>query len=171
MVQKGGKILDAGCGIGTDAVFMQQKGYQVKGIDLSTEMIKKAKNDFPGIDFQVMDLRHPDFEEEYFHGIVASFSLIHLPKREIEITLLNFWKLLNRNGKLFLALQSGKSEEFFIDEPYKPGEKTFLNIFSVNEIKTYLEKSGFKFLQSKSRKPNTPKEFNFTKLFIWAEKI
>jgi len=116
------------------------------------------------------DLREPNFPVRSFAGIICSFSLIHIPKKDIPDTLNKYYKLLKEKGALFLALQGGQSKELFVDEPYKPGEKTFLNIFSEAEITEELEKAGFTIVKMKDRTPEEGKEFNYQKLFVFAVK-
>lgn len=38
-----GKILDVGCGSGRDSNYLDQNGFEVEGIDASSELIKIAK--------------------------------------------------------------------------------------------------------------------------------
>lgn len=170
MVPRNSSILDAGCGVGTDSAFLHSKGFHVVGLDLSPGMIKIARKRHPDIEFRLEDLREPKFPDRSFAGIIGSFSLIHIPKKDVPGTLNKYNKLLKEQGVLFLTLQGGRSEELFVDEPYKPGEKTFLNIFSEAEIKKELEKTGFVIVKIKDRLPEEGKEFNYQKLFVWAEK-
>jgi len=170
MVPGNGAILDVGCGVGTDSVFLHDKGFHVIGIDLSSGMIEIARNRHPKIEFRIEDLREPKFPDCSFEGIIGSFSLIHIPKEDVPATLSKYNKLLKENSVLFLVLQGGPSEELFVDEPYKPEEKTFLNIFSEAEIKKELEKAGFAVVKMKDRPPEQGKEFNYQKLFVWAKK-
>jgi SAM-dependent methyltransferase len=39
-----GKVLDVGCGVGVDANFLQSKGFEVIGIDLSKGMLAYKRN-------------------------------------------------------------------------------------------------------------------------------
>lgn len=45
-MQKGMKVLDGGCGLGTQTIFMAKMGAQVTGIDVSETAIKKARERF-----------------------------------------------------------------------------------------------------------------------------
>ena len=170
LIPKNGKILDVGCGVGVDANYIQSKGFEVVGIDLSEEMLKLAKQKFPYIDFRLMDIRKINFEPNSFDGIFASFSLIHIPKKDIPNILKKFYQILKINGVIYVALHEGKSEEIFVDEPLKPGEKLFLNIYSYKEIKNLLVESKFEIIKKYERKPESEAELNFTKLFIIAKK-
>ena len=58
-----GRILDAGCAYGRDCNFFVNKEFDTYGIDLSTEMIKKANKSIKNCKFSVMDVLHLDFED------------------------------------------------------------------------------------------------------------
>jgi hypothetical protein len=77
--------------------------------------------------------------------------------------------MLKPDGVVYFALQNGKSEEVFVEEPFKPDEKIFLNIISLDEIKNLLSCNGFKIIDKYSRLPKL-KEFKFTKLFLIVKK-
>ncbi|HBB03721.1 TPA: hypothetical protein DCZ39_02325 [Patescibacteria group bacterium] len=67
-------------------------------------------------------------------------------------------------------MQSGESKEVFIEEPFKPDEKLFLNIISYQEIRDLLLKTGFTILHKFERIPKSEKELSYTKLYIIAQK-
>jgi SAM-dependent methyltransferase len=166
------RILDVGCGIGTDAGYLDQKGHRVSGIDLSRKMLDIARQNHPGVEFFLQDLRYPDFPRPSFDGILAAFSLIHLRKDDVIPTLKRYNSLLKPSGLLFLVLQSGPSQELFLTEPFKPDETTFLNIISEDEAGHILQRGGFEIILTRRRQPDRHhKEFDFTKLFLLARKI
>ncbi len=71
------KILDLGCGRGRHAISLNRKGYRVKGIDLSPEAIKTArekadKMGLENISFEVRDMRDP--LPESFDAILNLFT-------------------------------------------------------------------------------------------------
>lgn len=170
LIPKNGIILDVGCGVGVDSDYMGSKGFRVIGIDLSKEMLKLAKQNFPKIEFKHGDIRKLDFPPNSVDGILASCSLIHIPKKDIPDLLKRFYEVLKKEGAIYIALQGGKSEETFINEPFKPDEKLFLNIISFEEIKGLLDKYGFSILKKYEREPKSKEELNFTKLFVIAKK-
>ncbi len=129
-VPEGGKVLDAGCGPGVDSAYMSAKGFEVVGVDLSSQMIELARKKSPNTKFLQSDLREIDFESENFDGVLASYSLIHIPKKDMPKTVGNFFKLLKPGGVICIGIQEGKSDEVFLPEPLKPNEKMFLNVMS-----------------------------------------
>lgn len=170
LLPKNAKILDVGCGVGVDAGYMASEGLEVIGIDLSKEMLKLARQKFPQIDFRQQDIRKLDFPPNSFDGILASCSLIHIPKKDVPALLKRFYQILNKDGVIYIALQGGKSEEIFVNEPFKPDEKLFLNIISFDEIRNLLVKNGFSIVKKYERESKSKEELNFTKLFVIAKK-
>lgn len=170
LIPKNAKILDVGCGVGVDASYMVSEGFEVIGVDLSKEMLKLAKQKFPKIDFRQQDIRKLDFPPNSFDGILASCSLIHIPKKNVPALLNRFYRMLKENGVIYIALQGGKSEEIFVNQPFKPDEKLFLNIISFDEIKNLLVNAKFSIVKKYEKQPKSKKELNFTKLFVIAKK-
>ena len=170
LIGKGGKILDAGCGPGVDVVYIASKGFDVIGVDLSEKMLEIAKRKNPRIFFQKADIRKLNFKPNTFDGVIASFSLIHIPKKDVNKTVDNFYKLLKPRGVIYIGIQEGKSQEIFLIEPLKPDEKIFLNIISAREIKEILTKAGFIVLDEFSRPAENKEEFDFNKFVVIAKK-
>lgn len=144
----------------------------MSGLDLSEQMLEIARENHPGVEFFLQDLRYPEFPNQSFDGILASFSLIHLRKDDVIPTLKRYNSLLKPSGLLYLALQSGHSQEIFLTEPFKPDETTFLNVISGDEVQHILQRSGFSAILSRRRRPDrNNREFEFMKLFVLARKI
>jgi len=167
---KNGKVLDVGCGPGADSEYLKRKGFDVEGIDLSSKMIKLAKNRVKSIKFQVMDMRSLRYPDRYFDGLLAAFSLIHIPKKDTLKAIKELKRVLKLNGIIYLGLQGGKGEKI-LEEPLNPKYKIFLHLFAMREIAGLLRKNGFKILFTAKREPKNTKEFKFDKLFIIAKKL
>ncbi len=72
---KGFNILDIGCGTGRTTIGLKEMGYDnLKGIDISDKMIKKAQDNYKGIDYYQMDVTNLEFEESNFDGAFFSFN-------------------------------------------------------------------------------------------------
>ena len=164
-----GRILDAGCGTGTDSAHMASRGFEVTGVDLSAGMLAIAKERFPGIDFRIMDIRSLDFTEK-FSGILASFSIIHLPKADVPAVLRNFYRLLNAGGILFLSVQEGESAEKMVKTYFSGEEKIFLNVISREELKRLVREAGFSIIKDYIRGPKE-NEIKYNKYTLLARKV
>ncbi|MHA1187112.1 MAG: class I SAM-dependent methyltransferase [Candidatus Heimdallarchaeota archaeon] len=83
------KILDAGCGTGTFLNIIKNSskdnGNQLVGIDLSTEMIKKAHEKYPEISFVVADSDNLPFRDNVFDKIFSVTHLQNLPEPEFTV--------------------------------------------------------------------------------------
>jgi len=139
---KGAKILDIGCGPGTFTGYVANKGYKIKGIDLSSKMINIAREKVPGIDFKVADMRKLSYEGEVFDGLLAAYSLIHIPSKEMVATLKGFYRILQKGGVLLVIAQKGEPDKI-VDELLKEGERIFVNFFTKSRLSKFLKKAGF----------------------------
>lgn len=114
----GARVLDAGCGTGRDAAFMQSLGYEVSAFDPSAAMIEMTRQAAPGA-----ALRQIGFEE--FHdppgswdAIWAMASLLHVPRDQFETCLTRLENSLTSAGCIFLCVKSGSGEG--IDDRGRP---------------------------------------------------
>lgn len=79
---KGGeRVLDVGCGTGTLANEIGGFGASITGIDASAEMIAKAKESFPQIDFTVADATNFQFAET-FDAVFSNATLHWINEQE-----------------------------------------------------------------------------------------
>ncbi|MDD4013376.1 MAG: class I SAM-dependent methyltransferase, partial [Candidatus Omnitrophica bacterium] len=120
------KILDIGCGTGRHAIEMTKRGYNVTGVDLSENQIKRAKEKAEeaglSIDFQIQDARDLPFDGEFDLAIMlceGGFSLMETDEMNFEI-LKNASKALKRKGKLIFTALNGLFPLFHsVNEFYK----------------------------------------------------
>jgi SAM-dependent methyltransferase len=100
-LSSGGKILEIGCGLGTNAFMIARKtGADVLGTDLCAPFIRNAreKYELPNLRYEVQDFNRPDqFGGETFDCIVGNGILHHLYPR-LDDALANIRRLLNTGG-------------------------------------------------------------------------
>ncbi|TOB16037.1 SAM-dependent methyltransferase, partial [Vibrio parahaemolyticus] len=105
LVQKGGNILDAGCGSGRDSKVFKELGFQVHAIDASAVLAKLAEE---LIEQPVQIATFQDFEsEKRFDAIWACASLLHVPFDELPHSFLNLSKSLKNNGVFYCSFKYG----------------------------------------------------------------
>src|SRR4030095_4551865 len=69
-----GTACDMGCGPGHVARYLQQQGVQVCGVDLSVEMVKRARRLTPPVEFQQGDMMALDVPDQTWAGLAAFYS-------------------------------------------------------------------------------------------------
>ncbi|MCC6589791.1 MAG: class I SAM-dependent methyltransferase [Bryobacterales bacterium] len=74
-VRPGERILDIGCGTGQLTAEIAAAGAKVIGVDLSSQMIDQARWNYPGLEFEVADVRHLPFNGEF--DAVFSNAALH----------------------------------------------------------------------------------------------
>lgn len=140
----GKRILDVGCGVGKDCKYVEQKGFEAIGIDLSEGMLEIAKEKYPNGKFKIMDMTDISYPDNSFDGIISNCSLFHIPTELLPKTLESLKRVLKPNGKLLLILQEGNEEETMVEEPYRPGVYIYMNYFSAENITKLLKEHNFK---------------------------
>lgn len=124
------KILDIGCGTGRHAIELTKRGYNVTGVDLSENQIKrareKAREAGVTIDFQIQDARNLSFDGEFDLAIMlceGGFSLMETDEMNFKI-LKNATKALKDKGKLIFTTLNGLFPLFHsVNEFYKSMQK------------------------------------------------
>src|ERR1700704_2599411 len=74
-----GTVLDVGCGPGHVARYLSERGVTAAGVDLSPAMVDLARQLNPGLEFSTGDMRHLEVADNSLAGIVAFYSVIHIP--------------------------------------------------------------------------------------------
>jgi len=74
-------LLDAGCGVGLDAKFLTEEcGFAYWGVDFTSEMLERAAERNPGLDFRQADLtRHIPAGDGEFDLVASHDVLVHVP--------------------------------------------------------------------------------------------
>jgi ubiquinone/menaquinone biosynthesis C-methylase UbiE len=105
--QGDGPIADVGCGPGRITAHLHSLGLDAFGIDLSPAMIDLARRDHPGLRFEVGSMTCLELADDHLIGLLAWFSLIHVPDDEIATVLAEFHRVLRPGGVVLLAFHTG----------------------------------------------------------------
>lgn len=100
-----GPVADVGCGPGTITARLHELGVDAFGIDLSPAMIELARRNHPGLRFEVGSMTEPLTDS--VGGIIAWWSLIHVPDDEVPAVFGHFREALAPNGLLQLGFHVG----------------------------------------------------------------
>ncbi|HET9094777.1 MAG TPA: class I SAM-dependent methyltransferase [Solirubrobacteraceae bacterium] len=97
-----GRALDAACGTGRHARTLVELGHEVSGVDLTPEMLDRARVNVPRADFRVADLRELPFADATFATAVCGLALSHLPALDGAIAELS--RVLAPGGQLIVSV-------------------------------------------------------------------
>ncbi|MDZ4666637.1 MAG: methyltransferase domain-containing protein [bacterium] len=84
------QIIDLACGKGRHSIYLNSKGYQVTGVDLSAQSIAQAKlNENENLRFEVRDLRHLDLPQSFDFALNLFTSFAYFDNFETDLLVLN----------------------------------------------------------------------------------
>ena len=105
-----GPVADLGCGPGHVTAHLHGLGCAAFGVDLSPEMVAVARRTYPAVSFSLGDMTRLDITSGSLGGIVAFYSIIHLPPDLLPVALAEFARVLAPGGQVLLAFQTGAGE-------------------------------------------------------------
>lgn len=162
------RVLDVCCGTGNSAIAIAKKNDNntVIGIDLSSDMLKAArnkaiKNKFDNISFREMNAAKTDFSNESFDVVTVSLALHEMPQELIDLILTEIGRVLKPSGKLYIIDWDRPKHPIaslvFAIFPTLFEPKVFKDFLKIN-WKQLLDKFAFKYLDTE--------RYTFTKLVI-----
>lgn len=130
LVPEGGRILDAGCGSGRDAVFFKRQGYVVSAFDASFELAAIASRGM-GTPVKVMSFTDLESDSEY-DGIWACASLLHVSTSEMDEVLNRLTRALKPGAVLYVSFKYGTAEVI--------RDGRFFNDYDENKFQALIER-------------------------------
>jgi SAM-dependent methyltransferase len=103
----GGPVADVGCGPGYVTRHLHDLGVDAFGIDLSPEMIALARRDHPDLRFEVGTMTDLDMAENSVTGLLAFWSVIHVPDHSVPGVFEQFRRVLRPGGPLLVGFHVG----------------------------------------------------------------
>ncbi|WBC14683.1 class I SAM-dependent methyltransferase [Micromonospora sp. WMMA1998] len=100
-------VLEVGCGTGRVTAHLRRLGLDVTGVDLSPGMVAVARRAYPELRFAVGSMTEPIAADGSLAGLVAWYSVIHLPPELLPEVFAGFHRALTPGGHLLLAVKAG----------------------------------------------------------------
>ena len=126
----GDRIVDAGCGMGRNLVYLLREGYEVHGADADPDAIAEVRAlaarlapSLPPENFRVEPLEQLSFPERWA-SVVISSAVLHFARddAQFEAMLAGSWRLLASGGMFFCRLASTIGLETEV-RPLAPGSR------------------------------------------------
>ena len=152
-VRKGGRILDAGCGSGRDALHFHRLGYQVSAFDASAEVVRQAC-DRTGLPIEQKTFTDIDVDSLY-DGIWACASLLHLPEDELQDALRALWNALKPGGAFYLSFKVGMGERVDNGRHFTDANETTASSW----VSVLPEVSGCQLWRTEDQRPDRPEQW------------
>jgi SAM-dependent methyltransferase len=102
-----GPVADIGCGTGRVTARLRGLGLNAFGVDLSPGMITAARREHPEVRFEVDSMTDLKLADASVAGLVAWFSIIHVPDDEVRQAFRQFRRVLSPHGVLMLGFYVG----------------------------------------------------------------
>jgi ubiquinone/menaquinone biosynthesis C-methylase UbiE len=112
MTRRGGPVLEVGCGPAQVSQYLANKSLRVVATDLSPEMLRVARQRTGITCLACADMRSLPFGVGSFAGIVAFYSIHHLPRTALRSVLAEINRILEPGGTLVVATHLGESEAY-----------------------------------------------------------
>jgi SAM-dependent methyltransferase len=164
-----GPACELGCGPGHVARYVHDLGAEIWGIDLSPEMVARARQMHPEMEFQVGDMRSLDAGEGTWSGILSFYSILHFPREEVTAVLREMLRTLQPGGALLIAFHLGEGS-LHMDEFFGIPVCIDFLFFQTGEVVGYLEDAGFRIENILERDPYPDVEHPSRRAYIWATK-
>jgi SAM-dependent methyltransferase len=103
----GGPVADVGCGPGHVTAHLHEQGVEAFGVDLSPAMVDIARRDHPGLRFDVGSMTDLPLADASVAGVLAFWSLIHVPDDVIPTVLGQFRRVLRPGGPVLIGFHVG----------------------------------------------------------------
>lgn len=170
-VRDRGFACDLGCGPGQVARYLQGRGTQVCGVDLSAGMLRRARQLNPGIEFFQGDMRALPVPDNTWTGIAAFYAIVNLSHVEVAQSVEEMFRALQPGGRLLIAFHIGDDIVETEADVWKLGVSLEFTFFRPSTILGYLRDAGFQIDEVIEREPYAPDiEYQSRRAYIFAHK-
>ena len=137
------RVCDIGSGPGHIARYLVNRGLDATGVDLSPAMVATAQRLNPAQHFVLGDMLSLPFEDRWFAGITAFYSLIHIERTLLPSALAELHRVLAAEGRLLAAFHAGEGE-IHRDEWFGEAVAVHVTLYTSAEMTKAMEDVGFR---------------------------
>lgn len=163
-IAKDSYVLEIGCGSGMATNYIAKKfGCRIMGIDISSRMVDRARENTRGIEkgrveFRVADAQKLPFKDETFDAVISESVTAFMQDKAVALS--EYKRVLKKGGYI------GLNETTWIKKPTKELSDYFIKAVggvkpeSKEKWKQLLEEAGMKEIFAESRKLKTMKQIS-----------
>jgi len=149
----GGPVADLGCGPGDVTAHLHALGLAAFGVDLSPAMVALARRAHPHLRFDEGSMTALDLPDGTLGGIVAWYSIIHLPPEQLPAAFAEFHRVLAPGGYLLLGFQAG-DEMLHLEQAFGQVVSLDVHRLSPDRVVDALQRTGFAVTARLLREPD-----------------
>ena len=163
-----GIVCELGCGPGQVARYLKDRGVEVRGVDLSQEMVNVASRLSPDIPFSQGDMLALDIQAGSVAAFVLFYSIIHIAREDVTNAFQEMKQVLVPGGTLLFSFHGGEGE-LHRDEWFGETVSIDFRLFQPDEMIAYLKQAGFENIKTLEREPY---EFEYPtrRIYMFATK-
>ena len=151
-VKDKGTVCELGCGPGQVARYLKDRGVDIRGIDLSDEMVNVARRLNTDIPFSQGDMLALDLKDNSIAALVLFYSIIHIKRDDVVRAFQEMRRVLIPGGNVFVSFHRGDGE-LHRDEWFGQPVSIDFRLFQPEEMAGYLERARFQDIVTLEREP------------------
>lgn len=163
----GAPVLDVGCGPGQVGRYLADRGARVVGVDLAPEMLAIARRRNPDCGSVCADMRALPVGPSTCAGVVAFYSIQHVPRTHLPSVLAELRRTLTPEGVLVLAIHLGGGEVFSEEFLGRQIATVGGTLYSREELERALQTHSFRTEVVRERGP-LPHEHQSQRMYLIA---
>jgi cyclopropane fatty-acyl-phospholipid synthase-like methyltransferase len=126
-LQDGARVLQLGCGAGMPDTQRLAQRFEVTGVDVSAEQVRRARASVPDAEFVHADFTALELEPESFDAVVSFYAFNHVPRELLAPTFARIHRWLVPGGGLLMTALGTSDTEAWTGEWV--GAPTFFSSF------------------------------------------
>ena len=157
---EGARLLELGCGNGDDARRLAQR-FQVTGVDVSAEQLRRARAAVPRAEFLQADFTELELPARSFDAVASFYVFNHVPRERLEPLYERIHSWLVPGGLLLAALGVSDTEAWTGEWL---GTTMFFSSFPPETNSLQLRRAGFRLLREavvEFHEPEGPARFQW----------
>jgi SAM-dependent methyltransferase len=107
LLRDGAQVVELGCGNGTRETRALAARFELTGVDLSAEQLRRARERVPAATFVHADLTEIEFDEGSLDAVCAFYVLNHVPRELLPGLFARIHRWLRPGGLLLTTLGAG----------------------------------------------------------------